>query len=287
MARRSASEVAAAAPGREHWTGLRIVGRGLAATAAAILFLLVLMQIEEFIVSDARFKLPGPPPKALTDPHFRLAGVTYSNENQIVDVFARDFGRSIYLVPLRERREQLLRIDWIEDAAISRVWPDRLDVSIRERRPVAFVQIAGRGGVMMPMLIDKEGVLLETERRVRLRLPVLTGLRIGDSAEARRRRVQRLVEVQRDLGSLMDLVSEVDINEIGVVRVTRPFDGRAVVLILGREEYAKRMRRLLDNWSEVRSRLPNATIIDLRMPDRFIAVPDPSATPVPTPQEGT
>ena len=58
-------------------------------------------------------------------------------------VFAATSGRSVYLCPISQRREQLLAIDWVEEATVSRIWPNRLSVAIRERKPVAFVQVEG------------------------------------------------------------------------------------------------------------------------------------------------
>ena len=43
--------------------------------------------------------------------------------------------------PLEERRRRLLAIDWVEDASVSRIWPNRLVVRIHERKPVAFVNL--------------------------------------------------------------------------------------------------------------------------------------------------
>ena len=80
-------------------------------------------------------------------------------------VFATDFDRSIFAVPLDERRRRLLAIDWVEDASVSRIWPDRLVVRIRERTPVAFVPL--RSGVL---LIDSHGVLLDQPPQVAVRL---------------------------------------------------------------------------------------------------------------------
>ena len=68
----------------------------------------------------------------------------YASRSKVQRVFADDFDRSIFAVPLDERRRRLLAIDWVEDASVSRVWPDRLVVRIRERKPVAFVFFRSR-----------------------------------------------------------------------------------------------------------------------------------------------
>ncbi len=62
-----------------------------------------------------------------------IQGLHYASRAKVQRVFAEDFDRSIFSVPLEERRRRLLAIDWVEDASVSRIWPDRLVVRIRER----------------------------------------------------------------------------------------------------------------------------------------------------------
>ncbi len=55
----------------------------------------------------------------------------YASRSKVQRIFAQDSDRSIFPFPLDERRRRLLAIDWVEDASVSRVWPDRLAVRIR------------------------------------------------------------------------------------------------------------------------------------------------------------
>ena len=82
----------------------------------------------------------------------------------MAQVFARDFGRSIYLCLLRERRLKLLGIDWVKEASISRFWPNRLVIRIKERTPAAFVQMPAPDGAVLLSLVDADGVLLDPQR---------------------------------------------------------------------------------------------------------------------------
>ena len=45
------------------------------------------------------------------NPNFTMDGLFYTAEPQVTQVFARDFGRSVYLCPIAERRRMLLAID--------------------------------------------------------------------------------------------------------------------------------------------------------------------------------
>ena len=40
-------------------------------------------------------------------------------------------------LPLRQRREELLRLQWVKDATVTRIWPNRLRIQVVEREPVA------------------------------------------------------------------------------------------------------------------------------------------------------
>src|SRR4029453_7111607 len=162
MGRRSA-ELAMTAPGAE--------GRGrnfLRYTLVVLLLILgafaamvVVWKVEQFLITDSRFFLPGPPDPGQKSLYFHVIGAQNTSEQQIVQVFARDFGRSLYLCPISERRARLLGLDWVKEASVSRVWPNRLIVRITERSPVAFVQVQAADRSLRPGLIDADGVLLQ------------------------------------------------------------------------------------------------------------------------------
>ena len=49
-------------------------------------------------------------------------------------------------------------------------------------------------------------------------------------------------------------------------------DGRAVTLMLGNQHFLQRFQNYLDNRVEISKRMPNATVLDLRLRDRITAV---------------
>jgi len=117
--------------GRVNWRltfGILVVGAIAVSTAMAG------YKASLYVASDQQFRLSHDHKDALT-----ITGVTYASRWKVQRIFAADFDRSVFSVPLDERRRRLLAIDWVEDASVSRIWPDRLIVRIRERKPVAFV----------------------------------------------------------------------------------------------------------------------------------------------------
>lgn len=277
MARRSAAasaETLSSSSGR--WARrLAIAWNSTVGIVVFFGFIWLWWQADQMLVSDPRFFLAGPPEPGIPSEAFQVQGVARASEEQISDVFARDFGRSIYLCPIEERRRRLLAIDWIRDASVSRFWPNGLVVRITERTPVAFAQTPTRGGVTLFSLIDADGVLLDPQRAGKLELPVLVGIKPGESEAQRRERVKRFLRLQSELGAHMQRISEIDVSDVDNLRVTQPFEDRAVTLLLGNQKFLTRYENFVNNQAEIRRRLPGATILDLRLRDRIMAVSSP------------
>lgn len=242
----------------------------LAAIGAA---LLLFNRLDQFLATEERFHLK-PPDESGETPSLVVKGVVYASRRRIVEVFAGDFGHSLYLVPLKERRRTLLEIDWVRDAAVSRLWPDRLVVSIVERTPVAFVQIpasAGEGPAETA-LVDEEGVILRMPERADFKLPVLTGIRRQQSQEARRARVAAAMKLLSEAGALAEKFSEIDVQDPADLRVLQEVGGRVVMLYLGNRNFQSRLRNFLNHYDQIQQRIPEAATFDLRLDDRITAI---------------
>jgi cell division protein FtsQ len=227
-------------------------------------------RVEQFVVEDKRFRLEEPEP-GVPSSSFRIEGVTNASELRIMDVFARDFGRSVYLCPIEERRRRLLAVNWVKDATVSRIWPNQIVVRITERSPVAFVQIPGPKGGMLHSAVDEDGVLLEPKNAAKLALPVISGVP-ADSEPRRRDRVRRFLRLQAELGAYMDQVSEIDVSDPDNLKIVQEFDGCALMLMVGNQNYLERYRNFINRHADIRSRLPGTTVFDLRLKDRITAV---------------
>ena len=231
------------------WTG---VGAGvLVAIAGAY-------QVDQFLASDPRF--------LLREPNFRVTGLEYAPREEVARVFARDSGRSVYLVPLGERRRSLMAIDWVRDATVSRLWPNRLAATIVERRPVAFV-VLPEGTA----LVDADGVILRAPEKARFSLPVLAGITRQQSRDVRRARAGQVVSLMRQVPGYAGQISEVDVSDPDNLMVIEVVQGRAVRLLLGNRNFLQRMSNFMDHYSDINRRLPSARTFDLRLDDRITA----------------
>jgi cell division protein FtsQ len=230
--------------------------------------------------------LPAPPDIDEPSPGLEIEGVVHASRRHVEQVFARDAGRSVYLTPLEERRRNLLAVNWVADASVSRLWPNRIHVRIRERKPVAFIQIGndegGQSGSAAEQdprfparyaLIDADGVILYPETPAKFELPVVVGLSREQAQSDRRLRMRRVLRMLEEVGTLADAISEIDVGDVDNLKITQQVDNRAFVLLLGHQRYRERLSRFLTNYPEIRERLPEATVFDLRIEDRVTARP--------------
>jgi len=245
--------------GRSGWRGrFRRILIWTAVGVGALAAIAGAYQIDQFLASDWRFILTGA--------SFRVTGIHYALRDEIVRVFARDFGRSVYLAPLAERRRSLMAIDWVRDATVSRLWPNRVAVTIVERRPVAFVVLPGETA-----MIDADGVILRAPERARFSLPVLAGVTRQQPPEIRRARAGEVMTLMGELPGYARQISEIDVSDPDNLVVVEVVQGRAVRLLLGNRNYLQRLNNLMDHYPDISRRLPNARTFDLRLDDRITA----------------
>ena len=248
------------------WTGAGITA--LAAIAGVY-------QFDQFLASDSHFILPGAA-TAQENPNVTIEGLVYTPRAEVLRVFGRDFGRSVYLLPMEGRRSGLLAIDWVQDAAVLRRWPNRVAVRLTERKPVAFVMLphaaAGGGAVSQVALIDGTGVILRPPPRAQFSLPVLAGITRRDSPETLRARVQLVKELLDEVrGGYAGKISEIDVSDPDNIAVTEVVQGRAVRLLLGSQNFPARLNNFMSHFPDISRRLPNARTFDLRLDDHITA----------------
>jgi cell division protein FtsQ len=244
----------------------RVVMIVLAVCAVLIGSIVVIHRLEQFLIRDPRFALNGV--EASTDTStLEISGAAHASRGKIEAVFNDDSGRSVYLLPMNDRRSSLRAVDWVKDASIVRIWPNRVVVRVSERTPVAFVTLAPSRFA----LIDEEGVILPPATD-RFPVPVLVGVRPSDPPSVRRDRVRRMLRLTRELGELTAKISQIDVSDADNLTVTQPHDGRVVTLLLGDRNYGLRYQNFLRNYSEIKRRLPGAATLDLRLEDRITVV---------------
>ncbi len=217
-------------------------------------------KVRQYVTTDSQFYLSRDRKDAIT-----IQGLKYASRSKVQRVFAGDYDRSVYLVPLAERQRRLEAIDWIAEATVSRVWPDRIVVRVRERQPIAFVNF--RRGVL---LIDAYGKLLEPPPQAQFAFPVLRGIGENASDAECLDHVRTFQRVEEDLGYLAKEISEVDTADPENIRIITQVDRRAITLLIGDGNYARRYQHFLKKYPEIIKRSPLARVFDMRLDDRII-----------------
>ncbi len=226
-------------------------------------------QVHSFMLSDSRFALRCAP-RAATCGAIEVHGAVHSNMNRIQTVFAKDIGKSVFEIPLDERRRHLLAVDWVRDASVMRIWPDRISITVEERIPVAFASLPIGGSARHWLaLIDEEGVLLTLPPRTRFPLPVLSGISEDQGEAERRKRVEAMQHLLADLGPQAKEISEINASTIEDMRVVTAIEGHAVELWLGNQHFRSRYLNFKSHYREMRQDT-QAAVFDLRLDDRIL-----------------
>ncbi len=249
--------------GWRFWVGV------LAWTLAFVSTAVAGYRVHQYVKTDARFLVPGSPAPGEAPPALSIAGATHVLRARIETVFANDFGRSLLLLPLDARRKQLLAIDWVEDASVTRLWPNRIVVRIKERTPVAFTGLSGARA--RTALIDAHGVILEAPGRARFSLPVLRGVDEAQSERQRAERVRHMMRLLKELGSAAKDISEIDASSTDSLTVTWQGGGRVVRLTMGDRNFRARFDNFVTMYPEIRKRSESLSAFDLRLDDRITA----------------
>ena len=250
-----------------------VLALGLLAVGALTL-LFVFYSGERYVSESPRFRFRLAEMAGDGD-NLRIMGANRAAADEIRGVFRHDQGRSLYTMPIEERRAQVLAVRWVREAAVIRRWPDGIDVMVDERRPAAFVHLTRkRSDAPKLMLIDEEGELLPIPDKHNYRLPVLLGLSEEQKPEARADRVRLMNYFFREISGLPVRVAELDAADTRNLKCRVSLDGRSLLLLMGADGFAGNIRRFVDHWPEIQQRMPDAQVLDMRVPEHITAVAD-------------
>jgi len=215
---------------------------------------------------DARFRIAGAA-------NIQASGLTEVTRAEMLPVFGEDIGRNIFFVPLDARRRQLEDIPWIEHAAVMRLLPDQIRVSVVERKPVAFTRLGQQSG-----LVDANGVLLSMSAagmaQHHYSFPVLTGIDRGDPAPSRKARMALYQRLMSDLDSTgqhySEQISEIDLTDPEDARVLMPEQGADILAHFGDDRFLERYQRYKAHIAEWRQQYPHLAAVDLRYDQQVV-----------------
>jgi cell division protein FtsQ len=261
--------------GRKAWsTYLRVTVWIVAAAAGSC----AAYEAGHFLLADPDMALVHPEQVALKGNH----NVTPAS---VLEIFRADRGKSVLRIPLDERRKQLEALPWIEQATVRRALPNRIEVEITERTPVAFVREPSEMA-----LVDAHGVILERPLEGDFHFPVVTGIGADMAFEDREKRMQLFSGFAQQIESAhsgaLDQVSEVDLADDHDVRATMTGLGadrsssqaEAPVLVhFGDSDFAGKYQTLVDDIGQWRAKAGPIESVDLRFSREAVVNQDRTA----------
>lgn len=255
---------------KTRWGKVVLVAGGLAVIGAAAT---VVILTRSFLDHDPRFRIDSAA-------SIQTMGNTELSRADLLSVFGTDIGRNLFVVPLAERRAALERFPWVERATVMRVLPNQLRVAVKERTPIAFVQVKGR-----IELADIGGVILDMSPREmaakHYSFPVVSGINPGDPLSVRSARMQiyqRFIQ-SLDVGTekVSSQLSEIDLSDPADVKATVPSAGTDLVLQFGQEDFLARWRNYEAHIAQWRQQYPNLAGVDLRYEHEVVLKLNPTA----------
>jgi len=202
----------------------------------------------------------------VTTPYFalrevRVEGAAHRSREHYQGVAALETGRNVLALDLGEVRRRLLAEPWVEDAVVVRRLPGRVDVTLREREPLAVLALEE------PYLVTATGnVFKAVEAEELVDRPVVTGLTtetLADSSGRGRELLRRALDLaaEYERGKLAEAMplEEVHVESSGemVLRV----GAQAVALELGQGPYRHKLDMAAKVLAEVDRRGGRASAV--------------------------
>ena len=198
----------------------------------------------------------------------------------VYDIAFDQSSTAMPLVDLEGTRQRLLRFGWVQEARVSRRWPDTLVVDVVERSPAAIWQHN-----QQLALIDREGVVLEP---VKLEAMPDLPLVIGPAANHHASELTRLLAAAPELKPML-----AGATWIGGRRWDLRFQSGEVLALPEGEETSQRALVKFANMDKTTQLLGQGLVrFDMRIPGKFIVrvsrepgskVPDAPAEAAATP----
>ncbi len=159
-------------------------------------------------------------------------------------------GRSFFATDLSEIKNSLEQRPWVESAAVKRVWPDRLQVEIREKKPLAYWN--------SDQLVSRNGELFSPGNpEVAGKLPRLAG------PDERVKEVISMARVMADTLSAHNLgFAGLSLEQRGAWTLTM---ANGIEVVLGRDQVEERFERFITVYQErLASRSDEVSRVDAR-----------------------
>ncbi len=217
------------------------------------------------------------PKMALASPsQVEISGNHFVSRASVLRIFSVDRGRSVMRIPLETRRAQIEALPWVERATVRRALPNRIEVDVVERTPVAFL----RDGANL-FLVDGQGKILDRPLEGDFHFPVVTGISAAMPRDERARRMQMMVDflgaIRQVRANAADSVSEINLSDANDLQATLAgLSGAAdaVLVHFGSSDFQNKFQILLNNIAQWETAAGRVSSVDLRFEHEVVVNPE-------------
>ncbi|MFV2059812.1 MAG: cell division protein FtsQ/DivIB [Gammaproteobacteria bacterium] len=175
-------------------------------------------------------------------------------EKMILDAISDDVNGGYLRVNVHGLKLKIEELAWVKEAAVRRVWPDSVVVTIKEQTAYAFWKNNG--------LLNEQGEYFEPVNITALKLPVLMG------PENIKEKVMTVYQELEDQLNKVELsVSEFKLDDRRAIYLQLSND---IKISLGRNEYRKRLMRFITAYKiDLKKYSNKIDYVDMRYTNGF------------------
>ncbi len=190
--------------------------------------------------------------------------------------FVAGEGCNMFGLNLAAESRRVERIPWVESATVTRVFPNRLVVSVVERKPLAFANVSGR-----LMLVDKSGVFLERPGKAVFDFPVVHGLDAAPNSAGRERLLEPYVKFMKQADDAVArsgwAISEAGLGDPNDLQLLLVQGSETILAHFGDQDFNQRFKTFAALAPRVLADNPRIDSMDLRYHNEVVV--DPAAAP--------
>ncbi len=249
--------------------------RRVAWWAGIVVFILVPVgfggySLAVYLLSSPRFELTSPI-------DITVEGNRYVSREDVLDALGvqddhSGSGNNIFKISLKESEKQVESIPWVQSATVVRSFPRHLTIHVRERVPIAFVDVNNQ-----IMMVDQDGVLLEPPEKSHFDFPIVKGLDFQGNPAGRKARLSLYQEFMQETKKKMPgsgwFVSEVDLSDASNLKVLLVQGGQTLLVYFGHADFLDRFENLLTVLPQLRKTDAKVDSIDLRYRNQVVVNP--------------
>jgi cell division septal protein FtsQ len=212
--------------------------------------------------------------EALQITRITVSGNVRMSKGEVVALLDGVRGQSMVTANLEGWRRTLLTSPWVADAALRRVLPGTIAVTITERQPMGIARL--RGDLY---LVDEEGTVVDQfgPNYAEIDLPVIDGLAAAPKDdgtlidEGRAALAARLLATLHTRPDLAKRISQVDVSDARDAVVILKDD--TALVRLGDDAFVERLQSYLDLAPTLRAHVEGIDYVDLRFDERVYVKP--------------